>query len=80
MKVSSPPWGKRKVEAHVLHPGGRRAVEDPVLDLGCAERPVDSVGLGARFVEGNSTFVIPTRRAPFLFDCDWPEYVLEVLW
>ena len=73
---------KPKEESHrvFLHPRGRRAVEDPVVDLGCAERPGDSVGLGARFVEGNSTFVIPARRAPFLFDCDWPEYVLEVLW
>ncbi len=39
-----------------------------------------SVGLGARFIGGNSTFVIPTRRAPFIFDIDWPRYVVEVLW
>ena len=54
------------------------AILDPNVDLSGAGHL--SVGLGARLIGGNSTFVIPTRRAPFLFDCDWPRYVVEVLW
>ncbi len=78
MKTLSPPWGRRKVELDVRDTGGRGAVQYPTVDLRGAGHL--SVGLGARFVEVIPTPSIPTRRAPFIFDIDWPRYVVEVLW